>query len=105
MIEHILTTLGLEKGATIGGFLGALVSLRFLGTLNVWQGATALFSGTIAAAYTTPLVIELATLSAKTTGAISFMIGVFGLVVGAAAVKEVPALIKALIERVKGGGS
>lgn len=104
MIDSMLAALGLEKGATIGGFLGALVSLRFLGTLNVWQGATALFSGTLAAAYTTPLVLELATLSAKTTGAISFMIGVFGLVVGAAAVKEIPAFIKACVERVKGGG-
>jgi len=104
MIDTVLTALGLSKGATIGAFFGALVSLKFIGELTWWQGACALFCGTITAAFISPLVMEMSQLSARTEGAISFLIGVFGLVFGASVVKATPELLTALKERFIGGG-
>ena len=99
MIEELLAGMGLSKTSAIGGFFGSLVSLRFLGELTMWQGATALFSGTMTAAFITPLVLQVGAMSQKTEGAISFMIGTFGLILGAAIVKEIPSWLVALRER------
>jgi len=102
MIDEALAALGLSKASSIGAFFGSLVSLRFIGTLNMWQGASALFSGTVAAAFVSPLVHEMTALSAKTDGAVSFLIGVFGLVFGASVVKEIPSFVSALKTRIGG---
>ncbi len=99
MVESILGTLGLTKGAALGGFFGAVISLRFIEGLSWKQRVPTVMSGMFAAAYCTPLVIDGLSLSLKLEGAIAFLIGLFGMSVAAAAVKAVPELIKAVIGR------
>lgn len=101
--DSVLTALGLSKGATIGGFLGALVSLKFIEGLNVWQRAGTVLGGMLSAAYVTPLVIIVVELSPKAESAVAFLIGVFGMSVAAAVVKAMPELITAAKERISGG--
>ena len=104
MLDSMLVTLGLTKGATIGGFLGALVSLKFIEGLNWMQRLPTMFGGMCAAAYVTPLIMELApTISPKSESAIAFLIGVFGMSVAAACIKALPELITAAKERIGGG--
>lgn len=103
MIEEILAGMGLSKVSTIGGFFGSLVSLKFLGELTIWQGATALFSGTMTAAFITPLVLQVGAMSQKTEGAVSFLIGTFGLILGAAIVKELPSWLAMIRDRLGRG--
>ena len=102
MFESILTTLGLSKGATIGGFLGALVSLKFIEGLTWVQRIPTVFGGMLCAAYVTPLVLELtlSTHTAKTESAVAFLIGVFGMSIAAACVKALPELITAVKNRI-----
>ena len=103
MIDSIFVTLGLTKGATIGGFLGALVSLKFIEGMTWLQRIPTVFGGMCCAAYVTPLVLDLASMSAKTESAIAFLIGVFGMSVAAAVVKALPELITAAKDRIGGG--
>ena len=103
-IEAILGSLGLSKAASAGGFIGACVSLmlRTLGSLSAWQSIFAVIGGTACAAYITPLALELGSLSPRTEGAIAFLIGMFGLVWGAAIVKATPEWIDALRKKLFG---
>lgn len=105
MLESILTALGLSKGATIGGFIGALVSLRFIENLTWKQRVPTVLGGMFAAAYVTPLVIDVVSLSPKLESAISFLIGVFGMSIAAACTKAMPEVIKKVMGRFPGGGS
>ncbi len=102
MLDAFLAALGLTKGATIGGFFGALVSLRSLEGMNLWQGFCALLSGTLCAAYITPLVLVTANISLRTESAISFLIGWFGLALGAAVFKAIPDWANSLRKKVFG---
>lgn len=101
MVEQLLTAIGLTKGATIGGFFGALVSLKFIEGLFWWQRIPTVFAGMMAAAYCTPLVMEMFTISVKTEAAIAFLIGVFGMSLMGAVVKALPELSTAAINYVK----
>jgi hypothetical protein len=95
MFESILSALGLSKGATVGGFLGAIVSLKLIENLNGWQRASTVFAGALAASFVTPLVLEVVSLSAKLESAVAFLIGVFGMSLGAALMKAIPEFVSA----------
>lgn len=103
MIDAMLGTLGLSKGATIGGFLGALVSLKFIEGLNVWQRAGTVMGGMFSAAYVSPLILQVVQLNDRSESAIAFLIGVFGMSLAAAVVKALPDLIAAAKDRLRGG--
>ena len=104
MFEHLLAALGLTKGATLGGFLGAVVSLKFIENMTWVQRVPTVFGGMLCAAYVTPLVAEMAMHSptARTESAIAFLIGMFGMSIAAAIVKAMPELIAAVKDRIKG---
>jgi hypothetical protein len=95
----LLDALGLSRGATVGGFLGALVSLKFIEGLTILARATTVVSGMLAAAYVTPLVLTTGGLSDKIEGAIAFLIGVFGMSLAGALIKAWPEIICAAKER------
>ena len=98
-MDAFLSALGLSKGATIGGFLGALVSLRFITTLSVWQRCATVFGGMLCAAYVTPLVMSAIDLNLRQEGAIAFLIGLFGMSFAAAVVTEIPSAIAKIKEK------
>lgn len=104
MFDAILAALGLSKSATIGGFLGAVVSLKLVEGLNLWQRATTVFGGALCAAYVTPLLLELITLSAKLEAAVAFLTGVFGMSFVAAISKAIPEIVQGLKDKIAGGG-
>ena len=103
MVEQMLSAIGLAKGATIGGFLGALVSLKFIEGLNWWQRITTLFVGWVCASTVTPLVflaMEL-TANAKTELGIGFLIGAFGMSWMGAIVKATPEMFRMALDYLK----
>lgn len=112
MLEEALAAVGLTKPATIGGFMGAVVSvaLKLVGSLNLWQAALSVAGGTLFAGYVTPLVLEVLVLTQRTESGIAFLIGAFGLLSAAALVKALPELLpqmikdlwEALITRIRG---
>lgn len=95
MIDDIMSTLGLTKASTFGGFLGAVVSLKFIENLNWWQRMTTVFGGMITAAYVTPFIMDLFRLTTKVEGAVSFLVGLFGMSIVAAAIKIIPDVVQA----------
>lgn len=106
MVEQILSGLGLTKGSAVGGFLGALVSLKFVAEIaqwSFWKKATSVASGCLIAAYSTTLTIEVLELSPKADGAIAFMGGLFGMSLAAAIIKNLPAWMDAVKHRIGGG--
>jgi hypothetical protein len=92
-VDGFLAALGFTKGATIGGFLGAVVSLRFMSNLNWLEACFTLMCGTVTAAYLTPLFIVWGGGSPSHDGPVGFLVGVFGMAVGAAIIAEIPAVI------------
>lgn len=100
MIDAILSSLGISKGATIGGLLGAFVSLRFVDQLNVYTGAITLICGMLFAAHTTPLIMWAVEMSPRTEGAVAFLLGVFGMSMVAAVIKAMPELVAAAKDRI-----
>lgn len=99
MVEAILTTLGLTKPATIGGFLGAVVSLKLIDGLNWWQGTTTVFSGALVAGYGTPLALDYFSLAIKLEPTVAFLIGVFGMSLAAAIVKAIPKAVDSRVSK------
>ena len=105
-MDALLSALGLKQGAALGGFLGALISLKFIdgiGTWPLWQRASTVLSGALVAAYCTPLTMDVLDLSPKTEGAIAFIGGLFGMSIAGAVIKAMPELIAAAKNRIGGG--
>lgn len=92
-MDAFFASLGLTKTSAIGGFAGSVISLRFLTDLNIWQRFVTVLTGTVFAAYITPLAISAFEVSSKHDGTVGFIIGVFGMSIAAAVMKEVPSTI------------
>lgn len=90
-----IEAIGLKPLTLIAGFVGAVISLKFLSDLTLWQKITTVAAGTIAAAYCTPLTVELLTLSPRLEGAIAFLGGLFGMSIAGAAITAIPEWVAA----------
>ena len=105
MLDSILVSLGLSKGATVGGFFGSVVSLKFIdGPLG--QRLTTAACGWLCAAYLAPLILEVAGVSLSTRNelAVAFLVGLFGMSLVAQILKALPEWGTAIKERITGGG-
>lgn len=104
MVEQMLTAIGLSKGATIGGFFGALASLKLIEGLGFWGRISAIFFGWVTAVFVTPLAILAldVTVSDRTELGIAFLLGVFGMSLLGATMKAIPELFTMLLSYVKG---
>lgn len=94
-MSGLLETIGLKWLTLIAGFLGAVISLKFIDGLSVKQRASTVIAGTIIAAYCTPLTVELLGLSTKLEGAIAFLGGLFGMSIAGAAITAIPEWVAA----------
>lgn len=106
LLNSFLTALGLKNGAVIGGFLGALVSLKFIEDIahwSWWKKITTVLAGATVAAYSTPLTVEVLELSSKAEGAIAFIGGLFGMSIAGAVMKAIPAFVETAREKWGGG--
>ena len=102
MIDALLSTLGLKKGALLGGVLGALISLKFIDGLNAYQRGTTVIAGAFAAAYSSPIVLETMDLKPTLEGGVAFLIGLFGMSLAGAIIKAMPGLVAAAKARISG---
>ncbi len=66
---------GLKAGTLLAGFLGSVVSLRFLQTLTVVQAVLAVITGAVVAGYTAPIVQLYLSLSAPVEHGVGFLLG------------------------------
>lgn len=104
MIDEIAGMLGLKKAGLIGGFLGALVSLRFFPDLKTWwQRCTTLFSGWVCAAYVGPLVASTLDIAEKHEGGVTFLVGVVGMALIANVLQAIPDWLRAARSRFGSG--
>jgi hypothetical protein len=99
-MEAWLSSVGIKVAALIGGFFGALVSLKFVEGLGRGQRATTVLAGTLVSAYVTPLLVTYLELSPKLEGGIAFLCGLFGMSFTGAIIKAMPEWIASLRERV-----
>lgn len=99
-LDAILASLGLTKGSALGGFFGAVISLRFLEGLSWWKRLSTVIAGTFVAAYVTPLIVLLFDLNVKVESGVAFLVGVFGMSLAGAVIKAIPDIIKAVNERI-----
>jgi len=96
MVEPFLSSIGLKTATTVGGFLGALVSLKFIENQTLGQRATTVFAGTVAAAYLAPLIGSWMNASASFEGGMAFLTGVIFMSVMGAILKAAPEIIAAV---------
>lgn len=101
----VLEALGLKYLTLAAGFIGALISLKFVEGLTLWQRASTVLAGAMVAAYCAPLTVEVLALSAQLEGAVSFLGGLFGMSIAGAAIKAIPEWVAAAKAKVFGGGS
>lgn len=94
-----LEAIGLKPLTIAAGFIGAVISLKFISGLTIWQRATTVAAGAIVAAYCTPLTVELLNLSPKLEGAIAFIGGLFGMSVVGAGISAIPDWVAAAREK------
>jgi hypothetical protein len=106
-----LAVAGLELIGLIAGAAGAAVSL-FLVARTELDDAKKLtprgkvvtwLAGTVTAAYAGPLIIDSAGLPAKATAGVIFFVGLGGLSLAEALIKQMPDIIKALRVKYLGG--
>lgn len=103
MISDFLTAIGLKKIPLLGGFLGALISLKFIDGIaawSLWQRATTVASGAIVAAYCGPATVLVLDMSLGAEGAVSFIGGLFGMSLAGAIIKAMPEWAAALKDRI-----
>ena len=98
-----LESLGLKLLTLIAGFVGAVVSLKFITGLSRWQSVTTVAAGTLVAAYCTPITVELLNLSPRLEGAIAFLGGLFGMSIAGAAINAIPEWLAAAKAKFLGG--
>lgn len=101
----ILESLGLKYVTIVGGFIGAVVSLKFIEGLSVVQRTGTVIAGTFVAAYCTPLTIEVLGLSAKLEGTVAFLGGLFGMSIAGALMKAIPDWVAAAKAKIFGGAA
>jgi hypothetical protein len=94
-MEAWLSSIGVKLAALVGGFFGALVSLKFIDGLGKKQRATTVLAGTLVSAYVTPIVVSYLELTPKLEGGIAFLCGLFGMSLTGAIIKAMPDLISA----------
>ena len=76
MAEPVSTTVaGLKLSTMLGGFMGALVSLSFVAGMGIIGRATAVFTGTVTAAYLTPVVVAYWGIGPAAENGLGFLIG------------------------------
>ena len=95
----LLTALGLKWASLIGGFFGALVSLKFIENLTIKQRATTVFAGTMVSAYIAPALLFYLELSPKMESGVAFLCGLFGMSFTGAVIKAMPDILEAVKAR------
>ena len=103
-MEALANWLSIKLGILLGGFFGALVSLKFVAALaqmTVAQRIVTVLGGWAAAVFVTPLSIEAfdLTLSDRSSAGVAFIIGLFGLSVVSAAMENIPKIIDSLRQK------
>lgn len=109
----VLEALGLKYVTLAAGFVGSVISLKFIEGQTALQRATTVIAGGLVAAYCTPLSIDLlmwcgvfsAYPSPRTEGAIAFLGGLFGMALAGATWKAIPVWYEAARKRIFGGAS
>lgn len=93
----ILEAFGLKWVPLAAGFVGAVISLKFIEGQSVAQRVSTVIAGAFIASYCTPLTIELLSLSAspRMEGAIAFIGGLFGMSIAGALIKAIPEWVSA----------
>lgn len=113
MFTGVLEAIGLKWVTLVPGFVGAMISLKFIEGQSRLQRASTVAAGMLVAAYCTPLTIDLllwlgvfsVAPSPRTEGAVAFLGGLFGMALVGAAIQAIPQWIAAARARLLGGGS
>ena len=82
MLEQLAAALGVKSTNLAAGFLGALVSLRFLNEAKTWPARVIMaLCGTICAVFAAPALIDyfLSGASARVESGLTFAVGLFGM--------------------------
>jgi hypothetical protein len=81
-------TYGLKIAYIIAGFIGGIVSLKFVQDLNRWAAVLAVFTGSAGANYGTPVLLHYMPLDASLEYPAAFLVGL-------TALNIIPIIIKA----------
>lgn len=104
MIEQLLSTLGVSKSSMIGGFIGSLVSFKFMPDGLSWKERLSSFACALAVAWhVPPLVIEGIPLKPSLEGPVAFLLGIFGMAFVGACINAVPGIVETIRKRIGGG--
>jgi len=87
MLDSIAVVLGVKKGYIVVGFIGAVLSLKFLPRIETWFAkVTTVLTGWACAIYLAPALSEAMDFKERTEYGITFLIGILGVSLMAALV-------------------
>lgn len=79
MIKEYLIQIGVDVSVAVSGFAGSVIMLSKTSSKNIKTTFFGILSGTLAANYITPVVVELVGLNDKSKFGVAFMLGYIGL--------------------------
>lgn len=89
MIDELSTVLGIKLSAFFAGFIGGVVSLRFIRDLDTWQKKVlTVFGGAFAANYLSPWIVAYFKIQAG-EGGVAFATGLFAMSLAAAIIETI----------------
>lgn len=90
MIDAFLTWLGLKWGSVVGGFVGAMCSLKLFADLAPWKRVTTVLFGWAMASFITPLIVEWVGMNERHLVSVGFLVGLLGLSIAYNVFKAIP---------------
>ena len=78
-LKVALEVAGVKVGLLAGGFIGAVLSLRFVAAQTTWEKVCIVCGGTAASVFLTPIITNYINVNASTEYGISFLLGVYGM--------------------------
>lgn len=105
-IDAALAAVGLNKGALITGFIGSLLSFKFVVQLGAFGRGSTFLGGAFAAGLLSPLLVDWFSLKPTYIGGVGFVIGALSMSVLAAALQSIKNMdLMSFIKPRSGGGS
>lgn len=88
-IDGVLVAIGLHKGALATGFIGSVLSFRFVNQLGTFGRAATFFGGALLAGFLAPLMVDWFGLKENYIGGVGFVVGALGMSVLAATLQAI----------------
>lgn len=89
VVDGILASIGIHKGALITGLIGSFLSFKFVAQLGTFGRATAFIGGAFSAGILAPVLVDWLSFKPAYIAGVGFIVGALGMSVLAAVLQAI----------------